>query len=161
MRIVGIDPGVTGGFALIAPNGERLVTTLTNLKAGKTTIVDVPAFCAVLNECAPDYVIIEKVAGRAKQGGSSMFTFGAAWGCLLGASQACGYPTMLVSPQRWKIDLGLIGLGKAGSLALARKLYPECAKELRRVKDHDRAEALLIAHWLSTIGAKRLTKTVH
>lgn len=48
----------------------------------------------------------------------------------------------------WKKDLGLVKLGKAGSLELARILF-EDQKDvyLTRKKDHGRAESMLIGAW--------------
>jgi hypothetical protein len=54
-------------------------------------------------------------------------------------------PTML-HPKTWK---GFFGLDseKGGSLASARALYPDVAARLARAKDHNRAEAVLLAHY--------------
>ncbi|MDO8605136.1 MAG: hypothetical protein Q7R40_01240, partial [Phaeospirillum sp.] len=51
-------------------------------------------------------------------------------------------------PGVWKRTLGLLKADKAASRARAVELYPEVAGRLTRVKDHGRAEALLLAEWL-------------
>lgn len=69
-----------------------------------------------------------------------------------------GLKPTYVQPQTWKRAFGLIesrtfgtkatpSQSKAKSLECARRLYPAC-KEIARAKDHNRAESLLIAHWL-------------
>lgn len=57
-----------------------------------------------------------------------------------------------VRPQAWKKHFGLTGQGKEASLDVARQLFPEAAKMyLSRVKDHNRAESLLIALYCKRI----------
>ena len=50
-----------------------------------------------------------------------------------------------IEPQTWKRWYG-IGADKGKALEAARKLYPACP-DLARAKDHNRAEALLLAHY--------------
>lgn len=52
----------------------------------------------------------------------------------------------LVNPREWQKPFGLGG-DKAGSRKVASTLYPAAAERLARVKDHNRAESLLIAHF--------------
>ncbi|KAL6763085.1 hypothetical protein V8C86DRAFT_2432164 [Haematococcus lacustris] len=59
-----------------------------------------------------------------------------------------------VPASRWKRDLGLVGCDKSASRALAAQLFPAKADILRRVKDHGRAESLLIAAW--ALGCRRV-----
>lgn len=79
------------------------------------------------------------------QGVASTFKFGLAFGMALAMTQRINAPTHLVTPQKWKKDLGLSS-DKNDSLAMARKLWPDAP--LERKKDNGRAEALLLAHWL-------------
>jgi len=79
---------------------------------------------------------------------------GYASGTLDGVFQTLGitYARALVSS--WKKDLGLVKLGKAGSLALAKDLFIDQGDEyLKRKKDHGRAESLLIGAW--ALGLRR------
>lgn len=63
-------------------------------------------------------------------------------------------PPEMVSPVKWKGAFGLVNPKwkdterKAKSLEVARRLYPALADtSLRLAKSHNRAEAVLIAHW--------------
>jgi len=60
-----------------------------------------------------------------------------------GVVAACGIPTTLVSPQKWKRELEL-SKDKNQSLEMARMLWPDSDK-FKRKKDDGRAEAALIA----------------
>jgi hypothetical protein len=50
-----------------------------------------------------------------------------------------------VSPQAWKKLFG-VGNDKEAARACCLRLYPDAP--VTRVKDHNRAEAILVAHWL-------------
>lgn len=54
-----------------------------------------------------------------------------------------------VVPASWKRMFGLIGgeQNKPSSTALALSFFPDLAPRLKRVKDHNRAEAVLIASY--------------
>ena len=60
---------------------------------------------------------------------------------------------ILVKPAQWKRDMSL-SKEKELSLDLARKLFPEAP--LSRKKDHNLAEALLLAEWLRRAKAKNI-----
>lgn len=60
---------------------------------------------------------------------------------------AAGLNVVPVTAQLWKRDLGLWQLTKDDSRELARICFPSRTSDLRRKKDHGRAEALLLAAW--------------
>ena len=71
-------------------------------------------------------------------------TIGLGLGSLLAVLQAAACSIELVSAASWKQACGL-SRDKRASLDRARLLYPHAS--LSRAKDHNRAEALLIARW--------------
>jgi hypothetical protein len=76
------------------------------------------------------------------QGVRSMFTCGLGLGVWLGILAAVALPHTRIRPHIWKKALGL-GQDKEASRLRAMQLFPSA--ELRRKKDHGRAEALLLA----------------
>lgn len=52
-----------------------------------------------------------------------------------------------VNPTVWKRAMGLLKAEKGQSLEIARRLFPGQAHNLLRQKDHNRAEALLLANY--------------
>lgn len=68
-------------------------------------------------------------------------------GALRGFLGARGDEVVMVEPARWKRAYGL-GKDKAASRETAARLYPAAGKHLARARDHNRAEALLLADWL-------------
>jgi crossover junction endodeoxyribonuclease RuvC len=175
MRVMGIDPGLSGGLALIdTRTGEVVVDDMpvlvvsskkVRVKKGKKAgtlrkkdklTVDGKAVGDWVEKYEPDVAVVEAVASRPEQGVVSVFAFGEAFGAVCGAVAAMNIPVQRVAPSVWKRRLGLIGVDKKASLKVARKLYKRAEARLGRVKDNGRAEALLIAHY-STLN----TKSIH
>lgn len=71
---------------------------------------------------------------------------GAGWGMWPLFLKSKGFQVHSIVPNQWKKKAGLIGKDKEASRALALSLYPKAA--LARKRDSDRAEALLMAHFL-------------
>jgi hypothetical protein len=81
-------------------------------------------------------------------------------GSLMGTRRAieavldiAGIKILAVQPQTWKRHFGLLKTEKGQSLETARSLYPLAGHMLLRQKDHNRAEALLLAHYGQTVKA--------
>lgn len=144
MRIVGIDPGVTGAMAVI--DGTHYDVADLPVVDG---FVDGSLVRDALIAWNPDVVWLEKTHTMPK-GGQANFSSGYSQGALRTAVQSLDIPLELVLPTAWKKTQGLIGKDKEASLALARNLFP--AMDLHLKKHHDRAEALLIARHGRTIN---------
>jgi crossover junction endodeoxyribonuclease RuvC len=101
---------------------------------------------------APELAVIELVHAMPKQGVSSVWNFGVAFGMARGVISGAFIPTHLVSPTKWKKHFGLDS-DKEKARALAISKWPECA-HFNRKKDHGRAEAALLALY----GAQTLVR---
>mmetsp|Transcript_15411 Transcript_15411/g.21254 ORF Transcript_15411/g.21254 Transcript_15411/m.21254 type:complete len:186 (+) Transcript_15411:1-558(+) len=81
-------------------------------------------------------------------GKQSLMQSGFGFGVWTGIMSAMGAEIRTVHPKTWQAALGLSGKSnKERSLELAIAEYPSLAGELKRKKDHGRAEALLIARF--------------
>jgi hypothetical protein len=87
--------------------------------------------------------LVEGVHAMPKQGISSAFRFGRATGAIEGVLAALAIPVEFISPAVWKRQAG-IGADKDLARAKAIALFPGVALPLKR--DHDKAEALMLAH---------------
>jgi len=143
MRILGIDPGVSGAYALLGSNG--LVTVVDDLPVINRQ-VDAAEWRRVLTEIKPDVAVVELVHSMPKQGVASTFKFGMAAGLIRGVLLGAGVPIIDVAPTVWKKHFKLSGSDGERSRALAVQRFPT-SPALSRKKDHNRAEALLIALW--------------
>jgi crossover junction endodeoxyribonuclease RuvC len=143
VNVLGLDPGaVSAAYASISDEAGVIVGDVPVANRN----VDPWTFTRILQESPKvDMCVLEQVHAFPGQAASSSFRFGQGYGTLLGVTAALGYPVTLVSPQRWKKYFGL-DANKEKSRALAIRLFPKVVG-LERARDHDRAEALLIAHW--------------
>jgi crossover junction endodeoxyribonuclease RuvC len=89
---------------------------------------------------------VEDVHTMPGQGIASSGKFMRAAGSIEAVAALAGDRVVLVRPQVWKKYHGLIGTEKVASLELARSLWPEAPLKLK--KDHNKADALLMAMWL-------------
>ena len=133
--IIGIDPGVTGAVAFLGFD---------------TVVHDMPPNPRDLAELLfpfdrRDRAIVEQAQAMPKQGVSSTFKTGYGYGVIIGVLASLGIPYETVTPSVWKRAMGLQGKDKDASRSLARCYWPDAP--LSRVKDHGRAEALLIAEY--------------
>jgi crossover junction endodeoxyribonuclease RuvC len=152
MRVLGIDPGLTGAYALIA--GSSVI--VDDLPVVEKTI-DAAELLRILSVLKPDVAILERVGAMPGNSPNSMFNFGRAVGSIAATVACAGIRTELVTPQVWKRAYN-IGRDKEASRALAIRLFP-AVTGLARKKDADRAEALLIAHWFNQKETNRNART--
>lgn len=148
MRVAGIDPGVGGAIALI-DDSERMVADLPTVSIGSTRQVDPIALHDLLRAWAPERVVIEDNRAMGGNGSLANFSMGMSMGLCVAVIALGGYPLVRARPIDWQRTVGLSNapakLRKAASSMRARELFPVLVPELKRVQDHNRAEALLIA----------------
>ena len=97
-----------------------------------------------LRTYAPDCAWIERVHALPKQGVTSSFSFGLAYGLARGVLAALGVPVSLVTPNEWKRAFRL-GSDKNEARLIAARMFPANAQSFLRVRDDGRAEAALLA----------------
>jgi hypothetical protein len=140
MRILGVDPGVSGAYALLSHVAE-IVDDLPVVNRQ----VDGAEWRRRLATLKPDVAVVELVHSMPKQGVASTFRFGMACGIIRGVLSGAGVPIVDVAPTVWKKHFKLDSDAEK-SRALAIRRFPT-SPALARKKDHNRAEALLIALW--------------
>lgn len=139
--ILGIDPGATGAIAAIYGTGAHNVWDIPTLPHDLADLLET----VVGEDDGIGMAFLEKAQAMPKQGVSSMFNYGVGYGTIIGILAALNIPYKTVTPAVWKRSMGLTGKAKDASRAMAQAHYPTAP--LSRVKDHGRAEALLIAEW--------------
>lgn len=146
MLTLGIDPGLSGAVAALDLPNKRLVTTAipTFEVNGKRSVDHRALFLWLRNFEHAEMGLVEQVSAMPKQGVVSMFSFGSAYGaCQMGLA-AIGIPWRRVPPGEWKKALA-VPADKDASRMRASQLLPWAAAEWSRKKDHNVAEAALIA----------------
>lgn len=91
--------------------------------------------------------VVEHAQPMPKQGLVSTAKYVASAALAHGVLAGAGIRVVIVRPQEWKKAYGL-HRDKDASRLKAAALWPEAAHEFRRVKDHDKAEAALMAHFV-------------
>lgn len=159
MIVLGIDIGLTGAVAAVHPNGTASVHDIpTVADGGKGRRICGRGLLLLLRELvAADraaLVLFEDVRARPMGNGSghgnTMHSQGSLMrsrGIVEAAIDIARFDVCIVQPATWKRWHGLLKTEKGASLDLARSLYPALAGDLKRKKDHNRAESLLIAHY--------------
>ncbi len=142
--ILGVDPGKSGGWAILTPEGARVgVMPL----AGKD--LDLGALAVAWRGAS--YAVVEAVHSMPGQGVASCFSFGRSFGSVLGVLAGIGVPVELVTPQAWK-KLILPGTlkDKDAAIAWCRRVHPGVSlipNERARVPHDGIADALCIAEY--------------
>lgn len=154
MKILGIDPGLSGALAFLAPDGALTLHDMPTLTAGKRREIDEIELARIIDAAGPiERVFLELVGVRPGEGAVGAFTFGRGYGVIRGILRAAFIPIIDAPPAKWQRDLGIkAGAGKDASRALAKELFQRDAGLFARVKDDGRADAALIAAW----GRKQL-----
>jgi len=154
--IIGIDPGLSGGIAVIKDSGFTEVDPFPTQEItvnGKTRReYDRTALLAIITRYSIQgaKAFVERQWARKTDGVSSCFTTGKGYGEILMALTACMVPVEVPTPTTWRkgLSMGLSGPPrdlKLASLKKARDMFPQCAE---RIGKHDgMAEALLIAEY--------------
>lgn len=143
---LGIDPGQKGGIALLRYESREVVPY---------SDADLIRMCREITDLCHDVggfeiiCCLEKVGAMPKQGVTSMFNFGKAYGYIKGVLEAYGIPYQEIPPQRWKKEFGLSS-DKEKSIDVCRRLFPDVnlLATPKCKKPHDgMAEALLMAEY--------------
>jgi crossover junction endodeoxyribonuclease RuvC len=145
---IAVDPGLTGAIAAIDDQAQLvLCADLPVIRHGKLAWIDANELTDLLMTARDGLtarIVIKRSQGMPGQGISSTFCIGVVLGSILAACQRIAVPLDLVTAAAWKGAMGL-GSEKAVSLDRARLAFPTA--ELDRKKDHNRAEALLLAEY--------------
>lgn len=142
--IMGIDPGISGAIAFYFTDApDRVSVDDVPTVAGE---IDSVTLAERIRQMKPDVAIIEQVGAMPKQGVSSTFKFGMAFGVVKGVVSACQIPVLFVTPATWKKAYKLTA-DKEQARRMALRLFPKCDGAFGRKKDHGRAEAALLARY--------------
>lgn len=145
MRVLGVDPGATGALALWDTDLDALAVVDMPIAVvqGRKQLSD-QMLAAILAQWSPDCAYIERVHAMPKQGVTSSFSFGTAYGLVRGILAGMKVPYHLITPNEWKRNFRL-GADKNEARLVAARLIPDSAEQFARVKDDGRAEAALLA----------------
>ena len=155
MKIIGIDPGLSGGIAVLENNKVLNIFDMPVMPEGKKNKrqLNSAQLVALIKENTNTNedvaVIVEQVNAMPGQGVTSMFNFGQTFGAIKGVCAALDLPIFFVRPSKWKKHFELINSSKDSSRTKAIEMYPSLSKHLSKKKDVNKSDAILIARFYS------------
>jgi len=136
MTYIGIDPGASGGVAVIWANGDAAAWKMPETEKD---LLDMLRDLTASNDVS---AVIETVHAMPKQGVVSSFKFGMSYGGVRMAAIASGARVSHVTPQKWQRELQCLTKGdKNVSKRRAQELFPSLKIT------HATADALLLAEY--------------
>ena len=159
MRIIGIDPGLSGGIAILDDLKIFDLFDMPIMSEGKKNknqlnsaqLVNIIKKHIVSGNT---FVIVEQVSAMPGQGVTSMFNFGQTFGSIKGICAALNLPIFYVRPAKWKKHFELINSSKDASRTKVIEMYPSISDRLSRKKDVNKADAILIARYFRDCRAQ-------
>ena len=151
MKIIGIDPGLSGAIAILEDKKVFSVSDMPVMAEGKKNKRQLNSAQLVniirenTNPKEDIAVVVEQVNAMPGQGVTSMFNFGQSFGVLKGICAAMQLPIFFVRPAKWKKYFDLINSQKDSSRTKAIQMFPKISFLLTKKKDANKADAILIA----------------
>ena len=161
MKIIGIDPGLSGAIAILENNKVLNIFDIPVMSEGKKNKRQLNSALLVnllrenINNEEEVAVVVEQVNAMPGQGVTSMFNFGQTFGAIKGICAALDLPIFFVRPSKWKKHFELINASKDSSRTKAIEMYPKLSNQLAKKKEVNKSDAILIARLFSE---KRLTE---
>ena len=160
MKIVGIDPGLSGAIAVLEEKKVLALFDMPVMSEGKKNKnqLNSAQLVNILKENIKNdediAVVVEQVNAMPGQGVTSMFNFGQTFGAIKGVCAALNLPIVFVRPSKWKKHFELINSSKDSSRTKVIEMYPSLSNQLARKKDVNKSDAILIARFYSETRSK-------
>lgn len=154
-KVLGVDPGLNGGLALLGPDG-LLVEAMPTFKIEGKGHLDLQAVRSLISAWSPDHVFLERQQSMPKQGLASTFKTGFGYGALYGLFAGMLLPVTEVRPADWKRALSCPA-DKDGARARASQVFPTHAGSWAKKSQDGVAEAALVAEY----GRRSLDPITH
>jgi crossover junction endodeoxyribonuclease RuvC len=157
-KIIGVDPGcpltmgvLTDGIPAATYSDDEVAAKVVKSGRKHASWVNQAALITnILRKEAPDLVIIERVSIRPNESLTAGIPFVGSMFLVEGICSGLRLPYKLVSPSVWKPAMKIqvsIKNPKEPARIRALETWPVFADWFARKKDHNRAEALLLAQW--------------
>ena len=153
MKILGIDPGLSGAIAILEKKKVLNLFDMPVMTEGKKNkkqlnsaqLVNIIRENSIVDE--EIVVVVEQVNAMPGQGVTSMFNFGQTFGAIKGVCAALNLPIFFVRPSKWKKYFELINSSKDSSRTKVIEMYPSLSSQLAKKKDVNKSDAILIARY--------------
>ncbi len=153
MKVLGIDPGLSGAIAILEDNKVISLFDMPVMSEGKKNkrqLNSAQLVNIIKQNTSNDEeiaVVVEQVNAMPGQGVTSMFNFGQTFGAIKGVCAALELPIFFVRPSKWKKHFELINSSKDASRTKVIEMYPSLSNQLSKKKDVNKSDAVLIARF--------------
>ena len=136
MKIIGIDPGLSGAIAVLEDNKVLNIFDIPVMSEGKKNKKQLNSahlsqyISNNVKDINKTVVVVEQVNAMPGQGVTSMFNFGQTFGAIKGISATLKLPIFFVRPSKWKKHFELINSSKDASRTKVIEMYPSFAEKL-------------------------------
>ena len=155
MKIIGIDPGLSGAIAVLENNkvlGIYDMPVMADGKKSKRQLNSAQLVSIIKQNTSNNdelVIVVEQVNAMPGQGVTSMFNFGQTFGAIKGVCAALELPIFFVRPSKWKKYFELLNSSKDASRTKVIEMYPSLSNQLSKKKDVNKSDAILIARFYS------------
>jgi len=155
MKIIGIDPGLSGAIAVLEDNKVLGIYDMPVMADGKKSKKQLNSaqLVSIIKQNVSNNdelaIVVEQVNAMPGQGVTSMFNFGQTFGAIKGVCAALELPIFFVRPTKWKKYFELLNSSKDASRTKAIEMYPSLSNHLSKKKDVNKSDAILIARFYS------------
>ena len=160
MKVIGIDPGLSGAIAILENNKVLSIFDMPIMAEGKKNKRQLNSAQLVniikenTSKSEEIAVVVEQVNAMPGQGVTSMFNFGQTFGAIKGVCAALDLPIFFVRPSKWKKYFELINSSKDSSRTKVIEMYPSLSSQLSKKKDVNKSDAILIARFFNETRLK-------
>ena len=155
MKIIGIDPGLSGAIAVLEDNKVLGIYDMPVMAEGKKSKrqLNSAQLVSIIKQNVSNNdelaIVVEQVNAMPGQGVTSMFNFGQTFGAIKGVCAALELPIFFVRPSKWKKYFELLNSSKDASRTKVIEMYPSLSNQLSKKKDVNKSDAILIARFYS------------
>ena len=155
MKIIGIDPGLSGAIAVLEDNKVLGIYDMPVMAEGKKSKrqLNSAQLVSIIKQNVSNNdelaIVVEQVNAMPGQGVTSMFNFGQTFGAIKGVCAALELPIFFVRPTKWKKYFELLNSSKDASRTKVIEMYPSLSNQLSKKKDVNKSDAILIARFYS------------
>ena len=145
---MGIDPGASGGFAVMLEDGYLV---------RHHKLAEWHKFVSVLEDTPHLLILLEKVWATPQMGVTSAFSFGMNFGRICGTLDALNRPYREITSMKWQREMGLIQSGRHIGQNDDKKRRNKAAAEALHPHEkitHATADAILIAEYARRLWLK-------
>ena len=148
MRVIGIDPGLSGAIAILENNKVLGIFDMPVMAEGKKNKrqLNSSQLANIIKENTKNVeetvVIVEQVNAMPGQGVTSMFNFGQTFGAIKGVCATLELPIFFVRPSKWKKHFELINSSKDASRTKVIEMYQTLSKHLSKKKNENKSDAI-------------------